>query len=73
MSKYEVLIYWSNDDNCFIAEVPALPGCMSDGKSKVEALNNIEIIIEEWLETAEMLNRPIPEPSYIQRRIASGE
>ena len=65
MSKYEVFIYWSKDDDCFIAEVPELPGCMSDGKTKIEALQNVEIIISEWIETAKMLNRPIPEPSYI--------
>ena len=65
MSKYEVLIYWSKDDNCFIAEVPELPGCMADGKSKIEALQNAEIIIGEWIETAKILNRPIPEPSYM--------
>ena len=64
MSKYEVLIYWSNDDGCFIAEVPELPGCMADGKTKIEVLQNVEVIISEWIETAKMLNRPIPEPSY---------
>jgi len=67
MSKYEVLIYWSGDDNCFVAEVPELPGCMADGKSKVEALQNAEVIISEWIETAKSLNRPIPEPSRIPR------
>jgi len=65
MSKYEVIIYWSKDDNCFVAEVPELPGCMADGKSKIEALQNAEIIISEWIESAKMLNRHIPEPSYI--------
>ena len=66
MSKYRILIYWSESDDCFIAEVPELAGCMSDGKSKIEALQNAEVIINEWLETAKMLNRPIPEPSHIQ-------
>ena len=65
MSKYEILIYWSQENNSFIAEVPELPGCMADGKSKIEALQNVEVIIAEWIETAEMLNRPIPEPSYM--------
>ena len=65
MSKYEVLIYWSKEDDCFLAEVPELLGCMADGKSKIEVLENIEIIIGEWIETAKLLNRPIPEPSYI--------
>ena len=65
MYKYEIIIYWSEDDNAYIAEVPELAGCMADGKSKIEVLENIEIIIGEWIETAKLLNRPIPEPSYI--------
>ena len=69
MSRYEVLIYWSDDDECFVAEVPELPGCMADGKSKVEALENAEIIISEWIETARTLNRPIPVPAHIPLRI----
>ena len=68
MSRYEVLIYWSDDDECFVAEVPELPGCMADGKSKVEALENAEIIISEWIETARALNRPIPKPAHIPLR-----
>lgn len=62
MSKYEIIIYWSKEDDSFIAEVPELPGCMSDGKTYYEALRNAEVIINEWLETAKELNRPIPEP-----------
>ena len=62
MSKYEVIIYWSHDDEAFIAEVPELPGCMADGKSYQQALSNVEVIIQEWIETAEELGRPIPEP-----------
>jgi predicted RNase H-like HicB family nuclease len=61
-NKYEIIIYWSKDDNAFIAEVPELAGCMADGKTRVEALENIDVIIEEWIETAKSLNRPIPEP-----------
>ena len=61
MYKYEVIIYWSNEDNCFIAEVPELPGCMADGKTHKEALANVEVIIKEWIETAIELKRPIPE------------
>jgi len=61
-NKYEVIIYWSDDDNAFIAEVPELPGCMADGESYQEALSNLEIIIREWIETAQALNRPIPKP-----------
>jgi predicted RNase H-like HicB family nuclease len=60
--KYEVIIYWSADDGTFIAEVPELPGCAADGASHAEALRNVELVIDEWLETARSLNRPIPEP-----------
>jgi len=61
-SKYEIIIYWSAEDNAFIAEVPELPGCMADGKSYREAVTNAEVIIDEWLETAKDLGRPIPVP-----------
>jgi predicted RNase H-like HicB family nuclease len=60
--KYEVIIYWSEADRAFIAEVPELPGCMSDGQSKLEALQNVEQVAREWIETAQELGRPIPEP-----------
>jgi len=62
MSKYEVIIYWSEDDSAYVAEVPELPGCMADGATYQEALTNAEIIIGEWIETAKELGRPIPEP-----------
>ncbi len=62
MGKYEVIIYWSEEDQAFIAEVPELPGCMADGASHQEALANAEIVIKEWLETARELGRAIPEP-----------
>ena len=62
MSKYEIIIYWSKDDNAFIAEVPELPGCMSDGKSYQDALKNVEVIIREWIKTAKEMNRSIPDP-----------
>ena len=62
MNKYEIIIYWSKEDNFFIAEVPELPGCMADGKTTTEALANVEIVISEWIETARSLGRPIPEP-----------
>lgn len=62
MIRYELVIYWSNDDQAFIVEVPELPGCMADGATYHEALSNAENIIEEWLETARELGRPIPEP-----------
>ena len=60
MDKYKKIIYWSEDDNKFLVEVPELAGCMADGNTPEEALKNSEIIIEEWLETAEMLGREIP-------------
>jgi len=62
MSKYEVIIYWSDDDNAFVAEVPELSGCMADGPTYQEALANAETVIQEWLETARELGRAIPEP-----------
>jgi predicted RNase H-like HicB family nuclease len=60
--KYELIIYWSEKDNSFIVEVPELPGCIADGKTYAEAVANVNIIIEEWIEIAKSLNRPIPEP-----------
>jgi predicted RNase H-like HicB family nuclease len=60
--KYEVIIFWSKDDQAFIAEVPELPGCAADGQSHQEALANAEVVIKEWIETAKELGRPIPEP-----------
>ncbi len=62
MIRYEVIIYWSNEDRAFIAEVPELPGCMADGATYQEALAHVEGIIQEWIETAQALGRPIPEP-----------
>ena len=60
--KYDVLIYWCNDDTCFIAEVPELPGCMADGESEYDCLKNLETIIDEWMETAKLEGREIPAP-----------
>ncbi len=62
MTKYEVIIYWSHEDDAFIAEVPELAGCAADGPTYREALANVEVVIEEWIETAKELGRPIPEP-----------
>ena len=62
LNRYEVIIYWSNDDNSFIAEVPELPGCMADGKSYTDAINNVQGIMTEWIDTAKSLGRTIPEP-----------
>lgn len=62
MTKYEVIIYWSEEDHAYLAEVPELPGCAADGATYQEALANVEVIIQEWIETAQELGRPIPEP-----------
>jgi predicted RNase H-like HicB family nuclease len=62
MSKYEIIIYWSDDDQAFIAEVPELSGCAADGATHKEALTNVEAIIQERIETAKEQGRPIPEP-----------
>ncbi|MCL1812696.1 MAG: type II toxin-antitoxin system HicB family antitoxin [Treponema sp.] len=62
MNKYEIIIYWSDIDNAYIAEVPELAGCMADGKTYAEALCNAEVIISEWIETARSLGRSIPVP-----------
>jgi predicted RNase H-like HicB family nuclease len=62
MSKYEMVIYWSEADGAFIVEVPELPGCMADGATYREAVENAERIIQEWIDTAKEEGRPIPEP-----------
>lgn len=60
--KYEIIIYWSDEDEAFIAEVPELPGCAADGATYKQALANAEVVIGEWIETARELGRPIPVP-----------
>jgi len=60
--RYEIIIYWSPEDNAYLAEVPELPGVMADGTSYQDALRNAEVMIQEWIETAQELGRPIPEP-----------
>jgi excisionase family DNA binding protein len=60
-NEYQVLIYWSDEDQAFIAEIPDLPGAMADGETRQEALANAETVIQEWIETARELGRPIPE------------
>ena len=60
--RYELIIYWSEEDKAFIAEVPELAGCMADGETYQEAVQNAEIVIQEWIETAQELERPIPQP-----------
>lgn len=62
MTKYEIILYWSSEDDTFIAEVPELPGCAADGPSRQDALANVETVISEWIATAHELGRPIPEP-----------
>ena len=60
--KYEVILFWREEDKTFIAEVPELPGCAADGKTYKESLANVEVIIHEWIDTARELGRPIPKP-----------
>jgi predicted RNase H-like HicB family nuclease len=62
MTKYEIILYRSVDDDAFIAEVPELSGCAADGPTRQDALANAEVVIQEWIETARELGRPIPEP-----------
>ncbi len=62
MLQYEIILYWSKEDRAFIAEVPELPGCAADGTTYVEALQNVEVVMQEWIETARELGRTIPEP-----------
>ncbi|WP_442941285.1 type II toxin-antitoxin system HicB family antitoxin [Nostoc sp.] len=62
MFRYEIILYWSELDQSFIAEVPELSGCATDGDTYQEALHNVELVMEEWIETAKDLGRPIPEP-----------
>ena len=60
--KYELIVYWSDADDAFIVEVPELPGCMADGETYEQAVANARQVIEEWIETARELGRPVPEP-----------
>jgi predicted RNase H-like HicB family nuclease len=60
MNNYEIILCWSNEDNSFIAEIPELAGCMADGRSYVEAIQNAEITISEWIETAELIGHAVP-------------
>jgi predicted RNase H-like HicB family nuclease len=61
-TRYELIIYWSKDDESFVVEVPELAGCLADGQTYAEAVANAEVVIDEWIETARKLGRPIPEP-----------
>ncbi len=60
--KYEIIIYWSKEDQAYIAEVPELAGCVADGKTYQDAIKNVEVVIQEWIETAREVKRPIPQP-----------
>jgi predicted RNase H-like HicB family nuclease len=60
--RYEIILYWSAEDEAYIAEVPELAGCAADGATYEEALRNVAVIIDEWIETARELGREIPEP-----------
>jgi len=60
--KYELIIYWSDEDQAFVVEVPELPGCMADGETYEQAVANVRQVIAEWIETARETGRPIPEP-----------
>jgi len=60
--KYEMIIYWSQEDQAYIVEVPELPGCMADGQTYQQAVSNAEVIIGEWIETAKDLGRSVPQP-----------
>jgi predicted RNase H-like HicB family nuclease len=60
--RYEVIIYWSDEDRSFIAEVPELPGCAADGAMYEDAISNVKTVIDEWIEMAQEMGRSIPEP-----------
>jgi len=62
MYRYEVIVYWSEEDQAYIAEVPELPGCMADGATYEEALESVQVTISEWIETARTLGREVPVP-----------
>jgi len=62
MHKYELIIFWSEEDGRYLVEVPELPGCMTDGLTYEEAIKNAEVVISEWIETAQSLGREIPQP-----------
>jgi predicted RNase H-like HicB family nuclease len=70
MHRYEIIIYWSNDDETFIAEVPELPGCAAHGKSPESALANCNDAMELWIDTAREFGRPIPEPKGRRLQLA---
>ncbi len=62
LNKYQMVIYWSDEDRAYIVEIPELPGCMADGKTRLEAIANAETIMREWVETAHEIGRTVPTP-----------
>lgn len=64
--KYSIIIQWSEIDNCYIASVPELPGCMADGNTQEKCLQNLQVIIEEWIETAKEMGREVPLPKVLE-------
>jgi predicted RNase H-like HicB family nuclease len=62
MYKYELIIFWSDEDRRYVVEVPELPGCMADGETYEEAIKNAQVVISEWIETARSVGREIPQP-----------
>jgi len=62
MYKYELVIFWSKEDRRYVVEVPELPGCMADGETYEKAVKNAQLVISEWIETAQSLGREIPKP-----------
>ena len=62
MYRYEIMLYWSNEDQAFIAEAPELPGCVAHGDHQEKALENIKVAMHLWIDTAQELGRPVPEP-----------
>ena len=62
MYKYEIILYWSNEDWAFVAEVPELPGCMAHGDTQESALRNVNEAMDLWIDTAGELGRPVPQP-----------
>lgn len=68
IKNYKVITYWSDEDGLFLAEVPELPGCMADGKTEQQAIDNARVIIDEWIETAMLLGREIPKPGMAESK-----
>ena len=66
-NNYSIQLIWSDEDGCYLAQVPELPGCVSDGRTRQEALDNLQVILEEWIETATADGMPIPTPLTLER------